>query len=63
MATSDSTMLRQCKADIDDGFATSFSEGMALEVTRSAAHAQNVMPESVEASRSAVTEHGRGQNA
>lgn len=63
MASCDPTLLRNYKAVIDEGYATTFGEGLRLEVKRSAEHAASVTPESVEQARKAVTERGRGQNA
>ena len=62
MATCDPGMLRNYKRVIDDGFATSFGEGLRLEVKRSAEHAEGVTAQSVEAARKAVTERGRTLN-
>lgn len=59
MASCDPTMLRDYKRVIDDGFATSFGEALALEIERSVEHAKSVSAESVEAARKAVTERGR----
>ena len=55
-------LLRNYKRVIDDGFASSFGDGMRLEVKRSAAHAESVTAESVEAARQAVTARGRTLN-
>ena len=62
MATCDPGLLRNYKRIIDDGFATSFGEGLRLEVKRSAEHAEGVTAQSVEAARKAVTERGRTLN-
>jgi enoyl-CoA hydratase len=62
MATCDPVLLRNYKRIIDDGFATSFGEGQALEVSRSAEHAAGVTAQSVESARKAVTERGRNLN-
>jgi enoyl-CoA hydratase len=61
MAGCDATLLREYKRMIDDGFAMSFADGMKEEVRRSAAHAQSVTAESVEAARKQVTARGREQ--
>lgn len=61
MASCDATLLREYKRMIDDGFGMSFAEGMKEEVRRSAAHAQSVTAESVEAARKQVTARGREQ--
>ncbi|MDJ0922759.1 MAG: enoyl-CoA hydratase [Henriciella sp.] len=60
MASCDPVMLRQYKAVIDDGFATSFGAGLDMEIRRSADHAASVTAESVEQARQAVTARGRG---
>lgn len=62
MATCDPGLLRNYKRIIDDGFATSFGDGLRLEVKRSAEHAEGVTAQSVEAARKAVTERGRTLN-
>jgi len=62
MASCDPVLLRNYKRVIDDGFASSFGDGMRLEVKRSAAHAESVTAESVEAARQAVTARGRTLN-
>lgn len=61
MASCDPTLLRNYKKVIDDGFATTFGEGLKMEIKRSAEHAASVTAESVEAARKQVTERGRGQ--
>ena len=61
MASCDADMLRKYKKVIDDGFATTFGEGMRLDIKRSAEHAASVSAESVEEARKAVTARGRGQ--
>lgn len=62
MASCDPVLLKGYKKVIDDGFASAFGEALKLEVKRSAAHAQSVTPESVEAARKQVTTRGRDQN-
>ncbi len=62
MATCDPVLLRNYKRIIDDGMATTFGEGLSLEVARSAEHAASVTAESVEAARQAVTARGRSLN-
>ena len=59
MASCDPVLLRNYKAVIDDGFATSFGEGCKMEIKRSAEHAASVTAESVEEARKAVTARGR----
>lgn len=61
MASIDPAFLGQYKRLIDDGFALSFGEGMALEAERSSAANAAVAPEAVEARRTAVQQRGRGQ--
>ncbi len=63
MASCDPVLLRNYKKIIDDGYATTFGDGQALEVTRSAEHAAQVTAESVEAARKAVTARGRTQQS
>ena len=62
MASCDPVLLRNYKRVIDDGFASTFGEGLTLEVKRSAAHAEGVTAASVEAARQAVTARGRSLN-
>lgn len=59
MASCDPVMLRQYKAVIDDGFATSFGDSLHIELERSVQHAAGVTADSVEQARLAVTERGR----
>jgi len=61
MASIDPAFLGAYKRLIDDGFALSFAEGMALEAERSSAANSAVAPEQVEARRAAVQQRGRGQ--
>lgn len=61
MAGVDPIMVRNYKALINDGYALSFGEAMALEAGRSTALNGQVSAEEVEARRRAVTERGRGQ--
>ncbi|MEQ8410214.1 MAG: enoyl-CoA hydratase [Erythrobacter sp.] len=61
MAEIDPGFLAAYKRLIDDGYAASFAEGMALEAERSGAANSAVRPEEVEARRAAVQERGRGQ--
>ena len=61
MASIDPAFLGQYKRLINDGFALSFGEGMALEAERSSAANAAVAPEAVEARRTAVQQRGRGQ--
>jgi len=61
MASIDPGFLAQYKRLIDEGYAVSFGEGMALEARISSAANSEVTPEEVEARRAAVQERGRGQ--
>ena len=61
MASCDPDLLKDYKKVIDDGFAATFGDGLAMEVARSAEHADAVSAENVESARKAVTERGRGQ--
>lgn len=61
MAEIDPAFLAAYKRLIDDGYAASFAEGMALEAERSGAANSAVRPEEVEARRAAVQQRGRGQ--
>jgi enoyl-CoA hydratase len=54
-------MLSAYKNVIDEGFARSFGEGLALEKARAAATAQ-VTGETIEQARSAVQARGRSQS-
>ncbi len=62
MATCDPLLLRNYKKVIDDGLATTFGDGLELEIRRSAEHAKSVTADSVEAARQAVTARGRERN-
>ncbi len=59
MAGIDPAFLADYKRLIDDGFAVSFAEGMALEADRSSAANRAVAPGEVEARRAAVQQRGR----
>jgi enoyl-CoA hydratase len=61
MAQIDPAFLAEYKRLIDDGYARSFGEGMALEAERSGAANSGVSPEAVEARRAAVQARGREQ--
>ena len=62
MASIDPAFLGAYKRLIDDGFAASFGDGLALEAARSGAANAAVAPEQVEARRAAVQQRGRGQS-
>jgi len=57
----DPEFLRSYKRLIDDGFAVSFGEGMAIEAERSSMANSQVAADEVEARRSKVQERGRSQ--
>jgi enoyl-CoA hydratase len=61
MAGIDPTFLRLYKRLIDDGYATSLGEGLALEAERSRTANAAVSPQDVEARRTAVQQRGREQ--
>lgn len=61
MATIDPAFLVNYKRLIDDGYATTFADGLALEAKLSSAANAQVRPEDVEARRAAVRQRGRGQ--
>ncbi len=61
MAGIDPAMVKAYKALIDEGYAASFGEGMAIEQTRSSEANGRVEAGDVEARRKAVMERGRGQ--
>ncbi len=61
MAGIDPAFLANYKRLIDDGYAQSFGDGLALEAARSSAANSAVAPEEVEARRAAVQARGRGQ--
>ena len=61
MATIDPAFLANYKRLIDDGYAATFADGLALEAKLSSAANAQVRPEDVEARRAAVQQRGRGQ--
>ena len=61
MASIDPAMLKAYKALIDEGYATSFGEGLAMEQRVSTVANSSVQPEDVEARRLAVQARGRSQ--
>lgn len=61
MADCDPVLMRNYKKIIDDGFAMEFGKGLKEEIRRSAAHAENVSADAVEAARKKVTARGRDQ--
>lgn len=62
MASIDPAFLAKYKKLIDDGYARSFSDGMALEAELSSAANSTVTPEEVEARREAVQARARQQD-
>ncbi|MDO7842279.1 enoyl-CoA hydratase [Sphingomonas immobilis] len=61
MASIDPAMLKAYKTLIDDGYAASFGDGLAIEHRVSSAANSAVTPEEVEARRLAVQARGRSQ--
>ncbi|HXJ35662.1 MAG TPA: enoyl-CoA hydratase [Candidatus Eisenbacteria bacterium] len=61
MLSCDPEVLRAYKRVIDDGFATTFGEGLRLEKARSREHAATVTPERIAARRAQVQARGRAQ--
>ena len=61
MATIDPAFSAAYKRLINDGYATSFGEGMAIEIARSVAANSQVSAAAVETARAAVQARGRSQ--
>jgi len=61
MLSCDPDVLRGYKRVIDDGYATSFADGLRLERDRNRAHAATVTPEKIAARRAQVQARGRAQ--
>lgn len=61
MASIEPGFLANYKRLIDEGYAASFGDGLAMEVERSSAANRAVSPEEVEARRAAVQQRGRTQ--
>jgi enoyl-CoA hydratase len=61
MLSCDPDVLRAYKRVIDDGYATTFGEGLGLEKARSRDHAASVTPEKIAARRALVQARGRAQ--
>lgn len=61
MATIPVETLSLYKSIIDEGFAASFGDGMAIEARRSTANNRAVTPEAVEARRAGIQARGRTQ--
>jgi enoyl-CoA hydratase len=62
MLSCEPDVLAGYKRVIDDGFATTFEQGMTLESERSRAHARGVTPEALEERRGRVQDRGRQQS-
>ncbi|MGE5594595.1 MAG: enoyl-CoA hydratase [Hyphomicrobiales bacterium] len=56
-------MVQSYKRVIDDGYATTFGEGLELEVARSREHMRGVTPEQVKSRRIGIQERGRAQTS
>ena len=61
MLSCDPDVLKSYKRVIDDGYATTFGEGLRIEGDRNREHAKTVTPEKIAARRAAVTARGRSQ--
>jgi enoyl-CoA hydratase len=61
MLSCDPEVLRAYKRVIDDGYATTFGEGLRLEKARNREHAATVTPEKIAARRAVVQARGRSQ--
>ena len=61
MLSCDPEVLRGYKRVIDEGYATTFADGLRLEQARNRAHAPTVTPEKIAARRAAVQARGRSQ--
>jgi len=61
MLSCDPPSLRRYKQMIDEGYATTFGEGIALEARASLEHLAGVTPETVAARRAGVQQRGRSQ--
>jgi len=61
MLSCDPDVMRAYKRVIDDGYATTFAEGLGIERARNRAHAASVTPEKIAARRAQVQARGRSQ--
>lgn len=61
MRSCDPAVMRAYKRVIDDGFATTFGDGLRLETARSREHAATVTPDAIARRRAAVQARGRSQ--
>jgi enoyl-CoA hydratase len=62
MLSCDPASLRGYKQLIDEGFATTYADGLRLEARASREHAKQITPEMVAGRRGAVQERGRRQS-
>jgi len=62
MLSCDPVVLRAYKRIIDDGYATTFGEGLRLERERNAEHSRSVTPEQIAERRASVQARGRTQS-
>jgi len=63
MRSCDPVVLRAYKRIIDDGYATTFGEGLRLERERNAEHSRSVTPEQIAERRASVQARGRSQSS
>ena len=56
-------MVRSYKRVIDEGFATTFDEGRAIETRRNREHSRSVSSEQIAERRRSVQARGRDQSA
>ena len=56
-------MLRNLKRVIDEGFATTLTEGLKLEHAAWRAHVQQITPEAIAERRAAIQQRGRKQSS
>jgi enoyl-CoA hydratase len=61
MLSCDPDVLRGYKRVIDDGYATTFADGLRIERARNREHAATVTPEKIAARRAVVQARGRSQ--
>lgn len=61
MLSCDPDVLRSYKRVIDEGYATTFGDGLRIEQTNNRAHATTITPEKIAARRAQVQARGRSQ--
>lgn len=61
MASCDPALILNYKKTIDEGYASTFGDGLEMEIKRSAEYAESVTADAVEAARKQVTARGRDQ--